>query len=324
MNDVYDNLPTNTAPIALGTLLIAHGLRKRSLSPSGALAGWVIGVSLFSVPLRAFGIMMIGLYAGGSRATRVGKARKATLEQGNDGLGNRTASQVIANSFTGWAAAMLWATLYASSSIHARILWPYLPTLLSSLRTGPPYDSTAWCPANSAAHPWSRTLIFVALGHFGCCLGDTLASELGILAPSSPRLITTFRRVPPGTNGGITPGGTLFSVLGGAVIGLLGAVSLLLGNKACRESGAGAAPLLWEMLYLGALAGGMGSAIDSFLGATMQRTRYSTSKKFILLEDSDDASPDTKVVSGLNLLSNTQVNMISSALTGGLIGWWGA
>ncbi|TBU36320.1 integral membrane protein DUF92-domain-containing protein, partial [Dichomitus squalens] len=51
--------------------------------------------------------------------------------------------------------------------------------------------------------------------HFACCLGDTLASELGILSRSPPILITTLKRVPPGTNGGLSVLGTLASVGGG-------------------------------------------------------------------------------------------------------------
>lgn len=47
------------------------------------------------------------------------------------------------------------------------------------------------------------------------------ASEIGILSPSSPRLITSFlrRSVPRGTNGGVSWTGTLASVAGGAFIG---------------------------------------------------------------------------------------------------------
>ncbi|TBU41905.1 integral membrane protein DUF92-domain-containing protein, partial [Dichomitus squalens] len=48
--------------------------------------------------------------------------------------------------------------------------------------------------------------------HFACCLGDTLASELGILSRSRPILISTLKPVPPETNGGLSVVGTLASV----------------------------------------------------------------------------------------------------------------
>lgn len=72
--------------------------------------------------------------------------------------------------------------------------------------------------------------------HYGCCLGDTLASELGILSYGSPRLITSFKPVPPGTNGGISVGGTLASLLGGVLVGVLMGVTLVLENVRCREA----------------------------------------------------------------------------------------
>lgn len=51
-------------------------------------------------------------------------------------------------------------------------------------------------------------LMYAHVGrHFGCCLGDTLASELGILSTHPPILLTTLRPVPPGTNGGLSLAG---------------------------------------------------------------------------------------------------------------------
>lgn len=50
------------------------------------------------------------------------------------------------------------------------------------------------------------------LASFACANGDTWASELApVLAQTDPVLITTFKRVPKGTNGGITLVGFIVS-----------------------------------------------------------------------------------------------------------------
>lgn len=106
---------------------------------------------------------------------------------------------------------------------------------------------------------WSRTLLLVALGQFGCCLGDTLASELGILSKSKPILITTFKPVPAGTNGGMSLLGTAVSILGGGIVGLVMFFDLLLENPACRDEG-----YRWalDLILLGLFSGGFGSLVS--------------------------------------------------------------
>ena len=52
---------------------------------------------------------------------------------------------------------------------------------------------------------------------------DTWATELGVLNPSRPRRITNGQPVDPGTSGGISLYGTLASLGGAALIGLVGA-----------------------------------------------------------------------------------------------------
>jgi len=42
----------------------------------------------------------------------------------------------------------------------------------------------------------------------------------GVLSTSAPRLVTTFQRMPPGTNGGVSMLGTAASGLGGGLMGL--------------------------------------------------------------------------------------------------------
>jgi Integral membrane protein DUF92 len=94
--------------------------------------------------------------------------------------------------------------------------------------------------------------------HFACCLGDTLASELGILSRSPPVLVTTFKRVPPGTNGAMSVGGTVASILGGGFIGLIAGLSFVLENVKCAES---ASAQVLSSIVWGMLGGGFGSLV---------------------------------------------------------------
>jgi uncharacterized protein (TIGR00297 family) len=92
---------------------------------------------------------------------------------------------------------------------------------------------------------------------FASALSDTLSSEYGQLAGQMPRLITTGQEVPVGTDGGITRAGTLMGILGAALLSLLGRAIGLTPVRATL-------PLL--------LAGLSGNLLDSYLGATYQRT----------------------------------------------------
>ncbi|TDL23380.1 hypothetical protein BD410DRAFT_820772 [Rickenella mellea] len=299
-------------PLALATALAGHGHRKKSLSSSGSVAAFVIGFIMMSARLRAFGVSLIVFYLIGSRATKMGKNLKEFLEEGHQEAGYRSAWQVLCNSFTAFVATLLWIAMFTNNSVISSII-PHV--LIPKVA---PFTPETWCPiALNYGDGWSRYLLYLTLGHFSCCLGDTLASELGILSRTPPILITTFQRVPPGTNGGMSVLGTLSSVLGGVLMGVTMSVSLLVQNQVCRSNWPS---LTLELILWGALGGGFGSLIDSFMGATIQRTRYSTTTKRILQDDTV-VTDDVKVVSGLNILTNNQVNLISSTVTAFLVAW---
>lgn len=99
---------------------------------------------------------------------------------------------------------------------------------------------------------------FTFCRHYACCLGDTLASELGILSRGRPRLVTTLQPVPPGTNGGMSVAGTLASILGGALIGVLMALTLTAENSRCRENWSA---VVLSLFIWGAFAGFFGSLV---------------------------------------------------------------
>lgn len=146
-------------PTLVATLLAGHGFRKRSLSPSGALAAFLTGVTMLSPPLRSFGISLIVFYLVGSRATKVGKNRKAQLEEGHQEAGYRSAEQVLCNSFTALIATLLWSATFVPNSLASQLL----PSEL--VIPGRPYSSTEWCPLSAqVTHGWSRALLLLSLG----------------------------------------------------------------------------------------------------------------------------------------------------------------
>ncbi|KAL5069742.1 hypothetical protein RYX36_020629, partial [Vicia faba] len=62
---------------------------------------------------------------------------------------------------------------------------------------------------NSKDSPLITAIIGGVIGHYCCCNGDTWSSEIGVLSDDRPRLITTFKHVRKGINGGVTKTGLL-------------------------------------------------------------------------------------------------------------------
>ena len=85
---------------------------------------------------------------------------------------------------------------------------------------------------------------------------DTVSSEIGQVLGGRPFLLTTFRRVEPGTDGAISVAGTLAGALAAAIVGAVSAFALN-GNSTTG--------------CLVAIAGVFGLFFDSLLGATVER-----------------------------------------------------
>lgn len=98
--------------------------------------------------------------------------------------------------------------------------------------------------------------MFVSSVSFG--IADSFANEIGILSKEKPRLITNMERVRPGTNGAVSPLGTLASGVGSFVIGLIASCLGFFG-----------AGLPIDLIFV-IIMGVLGSTIDSFMGATLE------------------------------------------------------
>ena len=64
--------------------------------------------------------------------------------------------------------------------------------------------------------PWYPILTLAYLGALSAAAADTWATELGLLSPRAPRLITTGEFVSAGRSGGVTTAGLLASLAGAA------------------------------------------------------------------------------------------------------------
>lgn len=85
---------------------------------------------------------------------------------------------------------------------------------------------------------------------------DTMASELGVLAPRARRIVPPFREQVPGTNGAVSVQGQVAAAAGAVAIALA-AVWLI--------------PIPLHLAWVPAVAGFAGCQLDSLLGATLER-----------------------------------------------------
>lgn len=259
----------------LATALSLHGLKKKKLSPSGAAAAFTVGFLSFASSKKS-GIILIMFYYLGSKATKVGAKKKELLDISTTQSSVRGAEQVFCCSLLATICAVLSTFVFPTHSVE---LW------------------------------------HAQVAHYSCCLADTLASELGMLSKSAHLIIPPFRAVPKGTNGGVSLYGFVVSVVGGGMIGTVAGFSEKYesGASFSLSSEATSRYVLTSTIF-GAIVGLFGSVVDSVLGATCQTTYFDVAKKQIVRGNRSNAQ-NIKHISGLDILSNATVNLVSVALT---------
>ncbi len=172
----------------------------------------------------------------------------------------------------GWAWGILLIAFFVSSSALSRVRGALKVGLAEKFaKTG--RRDLAQALANGG---WGAVLAMIAVlapdrwpifaafaGAMAAVNADTWATELGVLSPHAPRLITSGKRVAVGTSGAVSLWGTLAAAGGALFIGVAAGVLSPLEGTLARDQA------LW--LVAAALLGGLaGSLIDSVLGATIQ------------------------------------------------------
>jgi len=218
----------------------------------------------------------------------------------------------------GWQWAIILLTFFISSSALTRLFGKRKAALNEKFEKGGQRDA-AQVLANgavaslfaglhfffpTASWPW---LAFAA--SMAAVNADTWATELGVLNPVPPRLITNGKSVDRGTSGAISFYGTLSSLAGAALIGILAAIL----DPHSRSS------LITRFLLI-TLAGITGALFDSLLGASVQAIyRCPRCDKETEHHPVHTCGAETAQVRGWKWLDNDIVNL-ACAIMGAAIG----
>ena len=137
------------------------------------------------------------------------------------------------------------------------------------------------------------------IGAFATATADTWATELGTLSTQPPRLITTGKRVAPGTSGGITFLGTGVAAVGATALGLFYAFLQRQGHVAFS--------------LIGLISGLAGSLFDSFLGVTVQAMYYCPVCEKETERHIHNCGTRTIPLRGIAWVNNDGVNFVATA-----------
>jgi len=253
--------------ILLAILIAYLAYRARSLDRSGAYAAFVVGTVIFGLGGWGWAILLLTFFITSSGLSRAFKDRKREANEKYAKGGQRDAGQVFGNG----GIATLFAALHF---VFPEATWPWLGFAASLAAVN----------------------------------ADTWATELGVLNPTSPRLITDLRKaVEKGTSGGISPVGTLASLAGAGIIGILAALLSPTGSD-------------WSIFLWVTIAGLLGSLFDSLLGATVQAIYYCPAcQKETERNPTHSCSTQTTQIRGWTWLDNDWVNFACGALGVGVI-----
>ena len=282
------------------------------------MAAFIVGFTSFACSYR-FGLLLILFYYSSSKLTKVREDVKSKLEESHTEGGQRNWVQVLSCSF--------FATLVAIAFYV--IVGEDCHVSYNGISASDQMSRVTFMDREYTFHRQeAATLLWTMyVAHYSCAAADTWASEVGILSKEKPRLITALllREVPHGTNGGVSWLGTIASAAGGSFIGfcfwVLSRVSYFVPPVSAHNNIHVGSQ--YPMIFVGFIAGVVGSIVDSVLGGSLQATYYSNERKCIVKNrrgivcNGDSCTLDTSVVHvcGFDLLSNEAVNWLSTVIT---------
>lgn len=277
--------------LVLGVLLSAAigwlAYWRHSLSRSGVAGAILTGAAIFGFGGLTWGLVLIAFFVSSSLLSHYRKAQKAAVAEKFAKGERRDLAQTLANGGLGALLAL---------AVLVLIDLPGQP------RIGNPL------------------YVFLTLAYFGSIAAvnaDTWATELGVLAPTPPRLITNGKVVAVGTSGGVTWYGTLAALAGSTFIGLtafalIQVAALATGGQFLLGDG--------PVIAIAAAAGLAGSLFDSLLGATVQRIYWCPMCQKETERQVHTCGAKTTPLRGVGWMNNDVVNFLASLVGAVLAG----
>ncbi len=245
------------APIVLGLLAI-FSYKKRIVTKSGLVAAFFLGLGIWWLASWTWFFLLLLFFLATSLFTHYKYQRKRQFGAAQEKGGARAWSNVLANGM-----------LPLTFVIAGYILGSLGGGIDAFGRT-----NVGIGPLLFTAYPIMGVTFAAFIGALSTATADTLATEIGLLNPTHPRLITKpWKIVPPGTSGGVSLMGELATIVGALMIGGVASIIahpiwyIVFGTTLMPELGT-FAPIT---IVIVAMAGGFaGCTVDSLFGATIQ------------------------------------------------------
>ena len=216
--------------ILIAFSLVLYAYVKRKINTSALIGTLILGAIILLALGPRFGcagvLVLLVFFLSGNLVTKYKYDRKAELGVAEGNKGMRNINNVLGNGLS----PVIFALLYAIS-----------------------------CQSQSQS---GNTILLLGFsGAVATACADTFSTEIG-QAEGNPKLITTLKKVPVGTNGGVSLPGLGASMLGSGLISLV-TLAFWFGVQESSR-----AVLLLTCICL--LSGFLGGIVDSFLGATVE------------------------------------------------------
>jgi uncharacterized protein (TIGR00297 family) len=227
--DMMDTIPRLIIAIVLNALIAAATYFAKQISRSGAIGGFVVGALIyFFTDWRGY-IVLVSFFVLGTIVTKVKYRDKAAKGIAQEDQGRRGAKHAVAN-------------------CSASLILGAAAFILSVLK-------------NEHA---AMLLMAGFAGGFATALSDTCSSEIGQAFGKTTILLTSLKRVPPGTEGAVSLEGTFAGIVGSLILAAIAAAAGVIHG--------------WLGIVAVVIAAFVGNTLESIIGSTIEKLPFVTNE----------------------------------------------